>query len=224
MTDPLRVEATGGSVDEARANALRALREFSPRVEASDVEFEVLSEGSRGLLGLGAEPARVAATTAVEPPEFGGGGEATGSAAARLRRLVERVTVALGVDCTVTVVAGDELITATCFGDDLGRLIGRHGQTLDAIQLLAGAALKSEQTRREVVIDAGGYRERRRRRLEEVANAAAATARASGEAVALEPMAAAERKLVHTYLAEVEGVITSSEGVEPYRRVVVESG
>jgi spoIIIJ-associated protein len=224
VTDPLRVEATGGSVDEARSNALRALREFSPRLGADAVRFEVLSEGSRGLLGLGGEPARVVASATIAAPEPHEHGGTTDSAAVRLQRLVERVTEALGVECSVTVVEGDELITATCLGDDLGRLIGRHGQTLDAIQLLAGAALKSEETRREVVVDAGGYRERRRRRLEEVAYAAAASARAHGERVALEPMAPAERKLVHTYLAEVEGVTTSSEGVEPYRHVIVEPG
>ena len=109
-------------------------------------------------------------------------------------------------------------------GDELGRLIGRRGQTLDALQVLAAAILqRGEEERRQVVVDAAGYRDRRRRRLEELALRSAQEAIQTGSRrVALEPMSAAERKVVHTALEHLEGVTTASEGSEPHRYIVVE--
>ena len=106
-------------------------------------------------------------------------------------------------------------------GGDLGLLIGRHGQTIDAVQYLANAAMHRGGSGVEVVIDAQGYRERRERMLHGVAAKAAAEARRSGHAVALESMTAVERKIVHMHLKDVAGVQTTSEGAEPNRHVVV---
>ena len=110
----------------------------------------------------------------------------------------------------------------TVAGADLGLLIGRHGQTIDAIQYLGNAMMHRKLADPvEVVIDAEGYRERRERVLCAVADRAAAEARRSGEPVALEPMTSVERKIVHLHLKEIAGVGTSSEGAEPNRHVVV---
>ena len=101
-------------------------------------------------------------------------------------------------------------------------LIGKRGQTIDAIQHLANALLRSaDAEQKAVVVDAAGYRARRRQTLERAAEQAAREALADGRPVPLEPMSAAERKLVHLYLQERGGVTTESEGAEPNRRIVV---
>jgi spoIIIJ-associated protein len=109
-----------------------------------------------------------------------------------------------------------------CHGGDVGALIGRFGQTIDAIQYLVNAIVaRREGERVAVTIDAAGYRERRREMLEQVADRSAERALRSGEPVELDPMSAVERKIVHLRLQEVEGVQTSSAGAEPNRYVVV---
>ena len=146
-----------------------------------------------------------------------------GEAAAGLRRLVAQIAYVLGVDCRVDVHEDDDAITITCSGADVGLLIGRHGQTIDAVQYLLNAA--SHRThgdeRKEVVVDAAGYRERRRATLETMAVRIAQQVQTTGERVELEPMTAVERKVVHLRLKELAGVQTTSEGTEPNRYVVV---
>ena len=106
---------------------------------------------------------------------------------------------------------------------DLGMLIGRHGQTIDAIQYLANAAMYRGHAddRKEIVVDAAGYRARRRASLEALAVRSAERALVDGEAVELEPMTAVERKVVHIRLKDFDGVETTSEGTEPNRYVVI---
>jgi spoIIIJ-associated protein len=102
-------------------------------------------------------------------------------------------------------------------------LIGRHGQTIDAIQYLLNAILyrRGDEQRKDVVIDAAGYRARRRATLESLAVRSAERAVRSGDPVDLEPMTAVERKVVHLRLKEFDGVETSSEGTEPNRYIVI---
>jgi spoIIIJ-associated protein len=114
-------------------------------------------------------------------------------------------------------------LTASCSGGELGLLIGKHGATIDAVQVLATAiAARGADERINVVVDAAGYRDRRRRTLEAVAVRSAEEALREGRRVELEPMSAAERRLVHERLKDYEGVSTVSEGEEPHRYVVVE--
>ena len=115
-------------------------------------------------------------------------------------------------------------MTASLTGGDLGLLIGRHGQTIDAIQYLANtlAYRAYGDDRKDVVVDAAGYRERRRATLESLAARSADQVRASGEPVELEPMTSIERRIIHLCLQELPDVTTRSEGDEPYRYVVVE--
>ena len=134
-----------------------------------------------------------------------------------------QVAAAIGVRCRVEVNESETAIEVTCSGDDLGLLIGRHGQTIDAIQVLASAMVgRGDGDRKEVVVDASGYRDRRRRTLESLAVRSAEDAVRTGSRVELEPMSAAERKIVHTSLEHNDDVTTSSEGEEPNRFVVVE--
>lgn len=216
------VEATGETVSEAKWNALRELERLEPSVDRDAVRFQVLEEGKRGLLGVGSTPARVVATAEAgeqRTPEVHDESEL----GARLRALLEHVTAAIGLRCRIDIDETQEAITGTCTGGELGLLIGRHGQTIDAVQTLANAIFRGDADgeRKQVVVDAAGYRERRRRTLESIALRGAEEARRSGERVELEPMSSAERRIVHERLKEYDGVQTSSEGDEPDRYVVV---
>jgi spoIIIJ-associated protein len=141
----------------------------------------------------------------------------------RVREVVSRVIVALGLDASVEVTESEEEIRATVDGpDEMGRLIGRHGQTIDALQHLAWrAAFHDHDDRKAVVVDAAGYRQRREEALQRQADRAASEALRFGRPVELEPMSASERKTVHNYLADRNDVETHSEGDEPERRLVV---
>jgi spoIIIJ-associated protein len=141
----------------------------------------------------------------------------------RVREVVSRVIVALGLDASVEVTEDANEIRATVDGpDEMGRLIGRHGQTIDALQHLAWrAAYHDHEDRKAVIVDAAGYRQRREEALQRQADRAASEALRFERPVELEPMSAAERKTVHNYLADRTDVETHSEGDEPERRLVV---
>jgi spoIIIJ-associated protein len=136
---------------------------------------------------------------------------------------VTRIVSTLGVDAEIDAHEEPEAIVVTCSGPDVGLLIGRHGQTIDAIQYLLNAAgwRAYGEERKEIVVDAAGYRARRKATLEALALRVAERVRDSGEPEELEPMTAVERKVVHLRLKEVAGVGTASEGTEPNRYVVV---
>ncbi len=226
MSSERTVEATGETVSEAKWRALRELELAVPGLDKATVRFQVLSEGERGLLGVGYTPARVLAAvdaSAEAAPRAEAPQVDESEAAASLRDLLLHITTAIGVRCRIEVEESEDVLAATCFGDDLGLLIGRHGQTIDAVQVLAAAiAAGSGRARREVIVDAAGYRDRRRQTLESVALRSAEEAVRTAARVELEPMSSAERKIVHTSLEDHEGVTTSSEGDEPNRYVVVE--
>src|SRR5213076_75794 len=118
-----------------------------------------------------------------------------GDLASSVRELLGKVTAAVGVHARVDVVEDEETVTASLAGDDLGLLIGRHGQTIDAIQYLANVIAWREhgEGRKDVVVDAAGYRERRRETLESLAVRSAEQAKSTGEPVELEPMSSIER-------------------------------
>jgi spoIIIJ-associated protein len=217
--DEVRVESTGETVGEAKWTALRELERLVPGLDRDTVRFDVLSEGERGLLGVGYAPARVAAVV----PE-GVAAEASttdGDQAAEAREFVDRIANAIGADVSVAASEREGVVTVICTGPDLGLLIGKHGQTIDAIQYLANAIVRSEGGEHEVVVDAAGYRARRRKTLASVADRSARLAAATGNPVELDPMTAVERKIVHEALKEDPEVETRSEGSEPNRFVVV---
>jgi spoIIIJ-associated protein len=185
------------------------------------VHFQVVTEGERGLLGVGFAPAKVVATVSTDTVAADVVDES--ELAAEARALVSRIVDGIGVTGRIDVEESDEQITVACVGSDLGMLIGRHGQTIDAVQYLANAVMwrRHPDDRKEVVVDAAGYRERRRVALEALALRSADRALSDREPVELEPMTAVERKIVHLRLKELDGVETTSEGTEPNRFVVV---
>ena len=240
MTDELRVEAEGESVAEAKLEALQAIQRRVPGIDRTAVQLQVVSEGERGLLGVGARPARVVAVVSAEaiaatrgnaPGRVGVEAGATprevrrvegeSDPASELRHLLELAGDALGVGMHVGITETDETITATCSGADLGVLIGKQGQTIDALQYLANAIFHRQGVQQEAIVDAAGYRERRTEALAGIARRAADEALARGVAVSLDPMTSVERKLVHLLLKDDPRVETGSDGVEPNRFVVV---
>jgi spoIIIJ-associated protein len=140
----------------------------------------------------------------------------------RVRTIVERIVGDLDLDAEVEVTESDSTITARIQGEDLGLLIGRRGQTIDAIQLICyRAAFRGVDDRKRVEVDAAGYRERQRELLERQADQAADRALKRGRPMDLEAMTAQERRIVHDRLKDRAGVETYSEGDEPDRFVVV---
>jgi spoIIIJ-associated protein len=213
--EELVAEAEGETLGEAKWAAVKALEERFPGLTAECVSFEVLNDGgTQGGSSVRAEVdvdawRAVAETIPEEPAE-------------RVRAIVARVVHALGLHATVDIDESGEEIRATVNGEDLGLLIGKHGSTIDALQHLAfRAAFRGSEERKQVTVDAAGYRERREGALHRMADRAAAEALQYSRPVELEPMRATERKIVHTYLSERRDVETHSEGDEPDRRLVI---
>jgi spoIIIJ-associated protein len=227
MTEQLQIEATGETVGEAKWSALRELEKLQPGLDKASVKFQVISEGERGLLGVGFAPARVLASVdadaepglVTEPVD-------ESELAATVRDLLERIVGEIGLHARLEIDEDDETLTAAFSGRDLGLLIGKHGQTIDAIQYLANAIVYRGQMedRKAIVVDAAGYRERRKASLDALAVRSAERVTSTGQRVELEPMTAVERKVVHVRLKDYPGVATSSEGTEPNRFVVIEPG
>jgi spoIIIJ-associated protein len=140
----------------------------------------------------------------------------------RVEVLLEEILDALDLDGEIEVSESEDEIAARVEGDELGLLIGRRGQTIDAVQLLCyRVAFRGLGDRKRVSVDAAGYRERRRETVERQAERAAERALESGKEIELEPMSATERKLVHDALKDRPGLETFSEGEEPDRCVIV---
>jgi spoIIIJ-associated protein len=222
----LQVEATGETVGEAKWTALRELEKLQPGIDKAAVRFQVVSEGERGLLGVGYAPARVVAS--VEAPAVSEVSEPVrveeGEQAAEVRAVLERIREAIDVRARLEIAEDEETMTATFVGGELGLVIGKHGQTIDAIQYLVNAVVWRGRgdERKAVVVDAAGYRARREATLSALAQRSAEQAVSSAGSVELEPMTAVERKVVHLCLKDFPGVVTRSEGTEPNRFVVID--
>jgi spoIIIJ-associated protein len=214
-SEELVAEGQGDTLGEAKWAAMKELETRFPGLTADCVRFDVAEDGgadspARVRAEVDEEAWRAAAETIPDEPSE------------RVRGIVARVVHALGLHATVDIDESADEIRATVNGDDLGLLIGKHGATIDAIQHIAfRAAFRGEEVRKQVVVDAAGYRERREGALHRMADRAAAEALQYGRPVELEPMRATERKIVHTYLSERSDVETHSEGDEPDRRLVV---
>jgi spoIIIJ-associated protein len=233
----LTATGEGKTLQEAKSIALEKLEAQVGQLDPDKVEIIVLSEGSKGFLGMGSAMAKVevkmpGVKIAEERP---GAGTDTGSASAtsgpvkvnpeaeaRLRELLEKVIVAMGLDASVSITYGDEEIIGNVAGDDLGLFIGRHGQTMDAVQYISNIiTFRGLDDRKRVVIDAEDYRDRRVEVLESMADRGASEVLKGKNDYELKPMSAAERRIVHMYLQDRNGIETFSEGREPFRRVII---
>lgn len=139
-----------------------------------------------------------------------------------LEELLEEIADGLSLDVDISVVERDGVLTGELEGEDVGLFIGRHGQTIDAVQHLAQRIVFPDgPSAVRVVIDANGYRERRADALRGEADDAAERALSTGKRVELDPLPAFERRIVHEYLRERGDVETHSEGEEPDRYLII---
>ncbi len=198
------IERTAKTVDEAVAEALKFLD-----CTAEEAEITVLEEATRGFLGIGAKPARVRVTRKYDP-------------ALAAKRFIREISAAMNIAITPVVEIKDKYMYISIIGDDLGILIGKHGQTLDALQYLINLVVnKNSESYISVILDAENYRQRRKETLEALAHNLAKKVKQTKRNVVLEPMNPHERRIIHSCLQNDRFVTTYSEGTEPYRNVVI---
>lgn len=199
------IEATGKTVDEAIEKALTELNS-----EKNEVEIEVLEEGNKGLLGiLGGRTARVRVSLKQQEQHAAVG-------------FIGNVLESMGIDAQLEYSESDEDITINITGKDSGIIIGRRGETLDALQYLASlVANKGTENYKRVIVDIENYREKRKDTLVKLANRLADQVSANKKSITLEPMNPFERRVIHSTLQDNARVKTYSIGEEPNRKVVI---
>jgi len=198
------IEKTDKTVDLAVAAALKHLG-----VARDEVEVEIIDVGSKGFLGMGAKPAHVKVTVVHDPERVA-------------RDFVKEMTVAMGLLVETEIEIRDKAMEITLSGENMGILIGKRGQTLDALQYLISLAVnKGTAPYLSVVVDAENYRKRRKESLENLALNIARKVKATKRPVTLEPMSTHERRIIHAALQGDRQIITHSEGNDPYRNIVI---
>jgi len=204
------------------------LEEQAGEFDVEDVDVAVISEGSKGFLGMGSTMARVEVSILVEgeageegPDGFGDEGSDE-EVAARLEEYLHVVLNGIGIEAAIRISDRGEELIANIEGDDLGLFIGRHGQTMDAVQYLANVIVfRNSDRRQRIVIDAEDYRGRRIEILHGLADRGAKEVSQGRRQYELKPMSASERRIIHVYLQDREGIETYSDGREPFRRVII---
>jgi len=232
------VETTGKTIDDAIKAGLSQLDKT-----IDDVTVDVLEEPSRGFLGIGSKPAKVRLTVKEEPvvePESPVAAEEAApveetqadevepegtlpeKTAEKAKDFLQGVMDNMGLQVIIEKMIKKDKIILHLHGKNLGILIGKHGQTLDALQYLTNlTANRGEETRHFVMLDVENYRKRREETLRQLAVRLSGRIKRSGDKVVLEPMNGYERKIIHLALQDKEHVRTESEGQDPYRHVVI---
>lgn len=231
------LEVIAPSVEEATERGLTQLG--LPREQ---VQIEVLDEGSRGFLGIGGRQVRIRLT--VNPPSEAAApletaaqplpaaknppSEADSALLAQAVEVTQNLLAQMKIEAQVSASflpsehSGEQNLHIDIHGEELSILIGRHAETLNALQYILGLILgKQAETWVQVTVDVEGYRARREKQLRQLAHRMAEQALRSGKRQVLEPMPAAERRIVHLELREVEGVTSESLGEEPNRKVTI---
>jgi spoIIIJ-associated protein len=215
-----QITATGQTVDEAVQSALRQLN-----ITEDQAEIEVIDEGKKGLLGLfGSKPAIVKVAKAQESVEELPAKEVEleEDPVEKVQKYVEKIIAEFEVEVNVKAEVEQNVVTLQLTGEKIALLIGKRGQTLNAIQYLAQLAIHQYADKYyTVVVDAEGYRERRRETLISLADRLADRASQTKKDVKIEPMPSFERKVIHTALQNRKDVETDSKGTEPNRYVVI---
>lgn len=204
----VEIEKTGKTIEDAKRAALEELQ-----VPSDLVDFEILAEPSKGFLGLiGSRPARVLARVREITPEE------------KAKNFLRDIFAAMNLDVRIDAVETEDGIVLNLIGDNLGILIGKHGQTLDSLQYLSNLAANKGliDDKIRIIIDVENYRSRREETLRRLALRLADKVRRTGERIVLEPMNRHERKIIHMALQDNYRISTYSFGDEPYRKVVIE--
>lgn len=198
------VEKTAKTVDEAIAEALKELK-----IGKDEAEIIIVDPGSKGILGIGAKPARVTITRKFDPEN-------------KAKNFIREVAAAMGAPVEVKTVLSEKHMDVNLSGRDMGIFIGKRGQTLDSLQYLVNLVVnKGDAQYISITLDTENYRQRRRETLESLAYNLAKKVKQTRKNVVLEPMTPNERRIIHAALQNDKMVSTYSEGEEPYRNVVI---
>lgn len=200
------MEQTGKTIEEAVALALSELG-----VSRDRIDYEVLEAPSRGFLGLiGTKLAKVRVTIKpIDPMQVA-------------QDFLEEIFCLMKLEIQIEKIATLESTIFNIRGNDLGILIGKHGQTLDALQYLTNlTANRDAESKVRIILDVEDYRQRRTDTLTRLATRMADNVKRRGEKVVLEPMSSNERKIIHMALQNDQRIVTYSEGEEPYRKIVI---
>ena len=198
------IETTGKTKEEAIEKAAAELK-----VNPSDLEIELIEEGTKGFFGFGAKDFRIKASV-IDNYEK------------RINDFLRDIFKVLDIDAEILIKKSGDTAKVKIMGDSAGQLIGRRGESLDALQLLLGLAVNKAHTEYvKVLLDIEDYREKREQSLIRYANKMARTAAKQRKNIKLEPMNPYERRIVHSALQNDTYVTTYSEGEDPYRKVVI---
>lgn len=202
-----KVIVSGKTIDEAVEKAINELQTTKDRLS-----YRVVQEPQKGFFGiLGSKPAMIEAHLLPDPVDVA-------------FQFLEQTVALMKVNATLTKnEMGEHIVFNLSSEEELGRLIGKRGQTLESLEYLTNlVANRQEGTYTRIELDAENYRERRKQTLEQLAERVAYKVKTTKERVSLEPMNALERKIIHTTLQRVEGVETVSEGKGLKRHVVIQ--
>lgn len=199
------VEKTAKTVDDAVDQAIAELG-----ISRDEIDIEVIDQPTRGFLGLlGAKPARVKVMVKDTP-------------ARKVRTIMSDILSTMDLNAKMNIAEKDNTVIINLEGENLGILIGRRGETLDALQYLINLSVnKNLESRRKFILDIEGYRQRREDTLKKLAQKLADKATQRGRNVVLEPMNSLERRIIHTALQGRDDISTFSEGEEPYRKIII---
>lgn len=200
------IEISAKTYDEAVTDALVQLG-----VTSDQVEIEVIDKGSAGFLGIGSRPVKIKVSKKLTVEGY-------------LKKFLSDIFAAMKIEAEIITKLNEEnhSIEVELKGDEMGVLIGKRGQTLDSLQLLANNAVhKHFETYYKVKIDTENYRVRRKETLENLARNVAFKVKRTKHSVSLEPMNPFERRVIHSALQNDKFVTTHSEGDEPFRHIVV---
>lgn len=201
------IEVTGKTEDEAISSALEQLG-----MSRDEVSVEIIERAKSGFLGLGASPAVIRVSY-----------EVVDGQREKAERFIRGLLEHMGTEAQIDITERDDGgLNINLSGSGMGAIIGRRGETLDAIQHLVNYSVnRGSEKRLHINVDAENYRSKREESLVRLAEKMAAKAIKYKRSMALEPMNSYERHVIHTALQDYEGVSTASTGVEPNRRVVV---
>jgi spoIIIJ-associated protein len=225
------IEVEGGTVEEAVDGALASLG-----AQRADVEIEVLANPSRGLFGLGGRKARVRVTLrpaaarpleaspppAARPPDGSPPAALDATLLRHGREVLEDLVRRMGFESTVTIEGEGEDVVLQISGDNTSVLIGKHGQTLDALEYVLNRIVsREEESASRLHVDCEQYRVKRQRSLEQLAQRMGDEAKRKGRSVTLNPMSPRDRRIVHLALQADAEVTTRSSGEGFYRTLVI---
>ncbi len=212
-------EFSAKTVDEAIANALSKLN-----TSRENVDVEIVSEGSKGLFGLGSKDAKVIVTIRPVEKAVSSKSSTTSDAVSLAKLFVEELISKMKLNCTVTSSEDTDAIKVIVTGDDVGTIIGRRGETLDSIQYLINLHVNKDrhgEDYKRIILDTENYRAKREETLIRLANSMASKVVKYRKDMLLEPMNPYERRIIHASLQDHRYVTTRSVGEEPNRKIVV---